>query len=789
MAKSIPQGAWQLSLGLLLGVVVGITFTRKRHQIEREDDEERDVPRDLRAPEVTRAGMRNSATFEDYEMDQSLRVGSHPNSGFDCPDNLAPIGVRAPSASDAMVGGYGGGSSRAPTPTRRDRSGSNDVSDAATLNKKLRNASNGTLSEAEKEEVVSKIRPSTSLGFGNLTSSEKYVLAMVGLPARGKSYIVKMIIRYLQWTGVQARLFNVGNFRRQKGLGAVNASFFDTNNKNAIKERENLAMAVMEEMIEWLCRVDDVAVGIFDATNTTIKRRERILERGKKSGVKILFIESICSDPDILSRNYRMKLSNDDYKGQEPEVALRDFIQRVKKYEKVYEEVEDTEDNGNVSYIKLINVGQKITTRLCAGYLPSQVAFYLTNIHISPRKIWLTRHAESRNQIRGLLGRDSGEMTKHGETYARELATFITAQIEKFRETVRESRLDLSPLAEAAEAEAACQTPDSQSRRRQFGENVDERIRSSSEGSIPVPDLKAKLGNKRGTAIDGYEGDRLVVLIGTQAIHQSTVKYMQNIKGADVEIISTSLLNELRGGELDGMTYSDIQNKYPDIWNERMKDKLHFRYPGAGGESYIDVIQRVKPIIIELERQRKSILVVSHLAVQRCLYAYFVGAEMEQVPYLDLPIHSVTELSIQPHGTTERHMSLARCTPLLPEVKQMKGESDASDAHDIDHDNQIADHSKAHLSRSQMPIPNGNRSISAPPDTDSARGRGGDLNDGYGFGNGVTSGERRINNPRVICSKVTKSPYCAICHPPRAIHHPPPTTDHQVTSSRTFQKR
>ena len=193
--------------------------------------------------------------------------------------------MRAPSTSstDAMVGGYGGGSSRAPTPTRRERryhnattstatittmvaatttttttttttmvatatadmnSGSNDVSDAATLNKKLRNASNGTLSEAEKEEVVSKIRPSTSLGFGNLTSSEKYVLAMVGLPARGKSYIVKMIIRYLQWTGVQARLFNVGNFRRQKGLGAVSANFFDTNNTNAIKERENLG--------EWL---------------------------------------------------------------------------------------------------------------------------------------------------------------------------------------------------------------------------------------------------------------------------------------------------------------------------------------------------------------------------------------------------------------------------------------------------------------------------------------------------------------------------------------------------------
>eukprot|EP01035_Chromulina_nebulosa_P007459 gene7459-10072_t len=38
------------------------------------------------------------------------------------------------------------------------------------------------------------------------------VIAMVGLPARGKSYLVKMILRYLKWTGFESKVFNVGSY-------------------------------------------------------------------------------------------------------------------------------------------------------------------------------------------------------------------------------------------------------------------------------------------------------------------------------------------------------------------------------------------------------------------------------------------------------------------------------------------------------------------------------------------------------------------------------------------------
>src|SRR5271168_4922496 len=42
----------------------------------------------------------------------------------------------------------------------------------------------------------------------------KLVVIMVGLPARGKSYITKKIQRYLSWQQHNSRIFNVGNRRR-----------------------------------------------------------------------------------------------------------------------------------------------------------------------------------------------------------------------------------------------------------------------------------------------------------------------------------------------------------------------------------------------------------------------------------------------------------------------------------------------------------------------------------------------------------------------------------------------
>ena len=58
---------------------------------------------------------------------------------------------------------------------------------------------------------------------------------MVGLPARGKTYISRKISRYLNWLGYNTRVFNIGNYRREYCGTDCKADFFDPKNNNAVK--------------------------------------------------------------------------------------------------------------------------------------------------------------------------------------------------------------------------------------------------------------------------------------------------------------------------------------------------------------------------------------------------------------------------------------------------------------------------------------------------------------------------------------------------------------------------
>lgn len=95
------------------------------------------------------------------------------------------------------------------------------------------------------------------------------------------------------------------------------------------------------------------------------------------------------------------------------------------------------------------------------------------------------------------------------------------------------------------------------------------------------------------------------------------------------------------------MTYDDIAENFPEIESAREKDKYNYRYPM--GESYYDLVQRLEPVIMELEK-RDCAVVICHQAVARCILAYFLEEPCDKLPYLRVPLHTLIKLQPKPYG-------------------------------------------------------------------------------------------------------------------------------------------
>jgi len=142
-------------------------------------------------------------------------------------------------------------------------------------------------------------------------------------------------------------------------------------------------------MIKWL-KTDGGTIAILDATNSTKARRRWIQNRCDEEDITTMFVESKCDDEDLIMSNIReVKTTSPDYVGQDPEEAARDFRNRIRNYEKVYQTID--EDEADMTYVKLVNVGSQVIINRIQDYLQSRVVYYLMNLHIKPRSIWISR--------------------------------------------------------------------------------------------------------------------------------------------------------------------------------------------------------------------------------------------------------------------------------------------------------------------------------------------------------------------------------------------------------------
>lgn len=413
--------------------------------------------------------------------------------------------------------------------------------------------------------------PQQRLSIPPQRDTVKTALAMVGLPARGKTYIARKVARYLNWLGHPTRVFNVGSYRREH-LGAHQPnSFFSPDNAEGRAALMDMAKLALDDMLDWLN--DGGEVAIYDATNSTKARRHWVQEQCRRAGIQVVFIESICDDEAVIEANVReTKLTSPDYDNLDPEDAADDFRARIAHYARSYEPIDDP----NSSYIKIIDVGRQVVLNRIHDYLPARLVPLLINLNVTRRPIYLTRHGESLYNLQGMLGGDS-DLSPRGEEYARSLCEFIRSHAP--RET------------------------------------------------------------------------------GVVTWTSSLRRTIQTALPLTRKPVIWRALDEIDAGVCDGMTYEQIKRDMPDVYAARKADKFRYRYPR--GESYEDVIQRLDPIIIQLERQRSPVLVIGHQAVLRALYSYLVDKPASSCPTLSIPLHTVIELTPSAYGCEERRFPLA----------------------------------------------------------------------------------------------------------------------------------
>lgn len=392
---------------------------------------------------------------------------------------------------------------------------------------------------------------------------------MVGLPARGKTFTARKLAGYLGWLGYRTRSFNVGEKRRHELGPGQTHEFFDPGNVDAAAQRQALGRDVLDQALRWLAGGGRIA--IFDATNGTRERRDEVRARCAAEDRELLWVEIVNDDPAVVEENVReTKLSSPDYAGVDAEAALRDFRARIEHYESEYRSL--AADEG--AWVRIEDRGRRVVIHRLMGWIPSRVVSLLSNLQVSRRPVWLTRHGQSLYNLEHRIGGDS-ELSPAGEAYARSLAEHV-------REKLTIADLDV------------------------WTSTLNRSIQTAAPLGLDGGDWRA--------------------------------------------------LDEIDSGICDGMAYTEIERHFPEEFEARRRDKFGYRYPR--GESYRDVVQRLDRLIVELERYRTPVLVVTHRAVMRMLSAYFLQLPVEETVNLRVPLHTLVKLTPTAYGCMEDRVAL-----------------------------------------------------------------------------------------------------------------------------------
>ena len=419
-------------------------------------------------------------------------------------------------------------------------------------------------------------------------SRDRLVIAMVGLPGRGKTFVARRIANYLSFFhGVAVENLNVADVLRSiTGGRPTRAAMFDPSNEESLALLTRARARAIEDTIRFLDSGTQFSKAVIvDGLNSNVAQRQWIIDGLRHKGCTVLFIESVLTDDDKLEHNIREICSTlPDYAMLSPDDALADYRARVVLCERVAQPIDDDGSEAHLSWIRIRDF-RRYEVNNVHGFLQGRVVQLVMNLTDATHEFYLTRHGQSEYNKLGKIGGDA-PLTDDGRMYARRLAEFAKKVIcRNAHGDAVPARLWTSGLRRTKETAAFIEHP-------------------TLEVCLPPP-----LGKLQWVQMRAREWRHL---------------------------------DEIYAGICDGMTYDEIQQLYPEEFELRHADKLGYRYPR--GESYLDVCHRLEPVILEMERCRQPLLIIAHQGILRLIYAYFCGIERAKAPHVSIPLNTVIQL-------------------------------------------------------------------------------------------------------------------------------------------------
>jgi len=339
--------------------------------------------------------------------------------------------------------------------------------------------------------------------------------------------------------------------------------------------------------------------------------------------------------------------------------------------------IQEDGSEDDLMFIKLMNFNSRIVANnMMRSFIGSRVAQFLASVHPYRRTIYITRHGESMYNQEKKLGGDSS-LSPNGIEYAKRLAEFAEYHI------TRQARGFAVVDIKAGQGDVLYQRLVHVDRPEDGMEGiyVKEAWETVKEGMQLV---RVQRGQGPGTHFEDAPGtlDEVVrltesdqsalVFVGpmpekdprpsrlwTSSLRRTkeTAEYIAHPKldmghGKTWEQFSHRVyrnLDEVYAGEYEGLTYEDIKKRMPAEAELRKLDKLGYRYPR--GESYYDIIARLDDPIQHLETLLEPVLIISHQATLRMVYAFLADIPRRDAPERSIPLHSVIKLELDGTGS------------------------------------------------------------------------------------------------------------------------------------------